>query len=100
MREFRNMKLVRKEQKSYAINIVVDFDRKKHLSDASIKRRKVIRDRCIGKEQAREEEEKQKKLAELEKKEQLRFVLNLIFCIVLFKSNSSLNFITILMFKC
>lgn len=70
MRAFRNMKLVRKEQKSYAINIVVDFDRKKHLSDASVKRRKVVRDRCIAKEQAREEEEKQKKLAELEKREQ------------------------------
>lgn len=73
MRALRNMKLVRKEQKSYSINIVVDFDRTKHLSDVSIKRRKIVRDRCIGREQAREEEEKKKRAAELEKKEQERF---------------------------
>lgn len=68
------MKLVRKEQKSYAINISVDFDRTKHLSDASVKRRKVVRDRCITKEQARDEEERKKKAAELDKKEQEKFV--------------------------
>lgn len=73
MRALRNMKLVRKEQKSFAVNIVVDFDRTKHLSDASVKRRKIMRDRCIGREQARDEEEKKKRAAELDKKEQERF---------------------------
>lgn len=41
MDEFRNMKLVRKEEdKIVAVNITVDFDKTKHLSDNSIKRRK------------------------------------------------------------
>lgn len=64
MRALRNQKLVRKEDKYWAVNIVVDFDRDRHLSDASIKRRQVVRDRCIAKEQAKEEEERKKREAE------------------------------------
>lgn len=41
MDEFRGMKLVRKDSdKMVAVNILVNFDKTKHLSDASIKRRK------------------------------------------------------------
>lgn len=41
MDEFRAMKLVRKDpDKMVAVNILVQFDTTKHLSDASIKRRK------------------------------------------------------------
>lgn len=41
MDEFRGMKLVRKDaDKIVAVNIQVHFDKTKHLSDASIKRRK------------------------------------------------------------
>lgn len=41
MDEFRAMKLVRKESdKLVAVNILVTFDKTKHLSEASIKRRK------------------------------------------------------------
>lgn len=41
MDEFRGMKLVRKDaDKMVAVNIQVQFDKTKHLSDVSIKRRK------------------------------------------------------------
>ena len=41
MDEFRAMKLVRKDKdKLVAVNIEVNFDKTKHLSEASIKRRK------------------------------------------------------------
>lgn len=41
MDEFRAMKLVRKDKdKLVAVNIEVNFDKTKHLSDVSIKRRK------------------------------------------------------------
>lgn len=66
MDEFRGMKLVRKDgEKNMAVSISVDFDRTKHMSDMTIKRRKVVRDRLVLKEQAKEEDEK-KKLQEIE----------------------------------
>lgn len=74
MDELRGMKLIRKEgDKNLAINIAVDFDTTKHLSDASIKRRKVIRERLVAKENARLEEERRKKEEEEAKKEKERF---------------------------
>ena len=74
MDEFRGMKLVHKEgDKNLAVNINVDFDRTKHLSDATVKRRKVIRDRFIAKELSKKEEEKRQQQAEEEKKERERF---------------------------
>lgn len=76
MRSFHNMKLIRKGEKILAVNIAVDFDRSKHLSDASIKRRKIIRDRCIAKEIAKEAEERKKLQAEEEKIERERFDKN------------------------
>lgn len=74
MDEFRGMKLVRKEvDKLVAVNIQVMFDKTKHLSDASIKRRKVIRDRLIEKDREKAEEEEKKLRLEREKKEKERF---------------------------
>lgn len=74
MDEFRGMKLVRKEgDKNLALNIIVDFDRTKHLSDASVKRRKIVRDKFMAKDRAKEEDEKRKLQLEEEKKEKERF---------------------------
>lgn len=68
MDAFRNMKLLHKEgEKCFAVNIKVDFDKTKHLSDASIRRRQIVRDRMITKEKDREEKEK-KVFEEAEKK--------------------------------
>lgn len=62
-----NMKLVHKEPHiAEEINIKVDFDKSKHLSDASINRRKIVRERLILR--ARKKEEKEK--TELEEKTQ------------------------------
>jgi arginine/serine-rich splicing factor 17 len=49
MDEFRGMKLVRKDSdKLVAVNILTHFDKTKHLSDASIKRRKgKIKDKSL-----------------------------------------------------
>lgn len=73
MDEFRSMKLVRKfVDKTQAINIMVNFDTSKHLSDAQMQRRERVRKRLIAKTKADEEElERQKKL-EQEKLERQR----------------------------
>lgn len=70
MDEFRGMKLVRKEvDKLVAVNIQVTFDTTKHLSDASVKRRKVIRDRLIEKDREKAEIEEKKLREEQQRKE-------------------------------
>lgn len=70
MDEFRSMKLVRKDKdKLVAVNIEVNFDKTKHLSDASIKRRKVIRERLMEKDRQKAEEEEKKLRIEQEKRE-------------------------------
>lgn len=75
MDEFRGMKLVRKDtDKLVAVNIQVTFDTTKHLSDASIKRRKIIRDRLIEKDREKADEEEKKLKLEREKKEKEKFV--------------------------
>lgn len=78
MRALRNQKLVRKEDKLYAVNIGVDFERDRHLSEASIKRRQLVRDRCIAKELAKVEEERKLKEAEAERVALEKFVF--LFC--------------------
>lgn len=95
MDEFRGMKLVHKEgDKNVAVNIKVDFDRTKHLSDASVKRRNIIRERCMAKERAKEEEEKKKLLAEEEIREKERFDLlhNVLFNFLVFVNVSKKRF--------
>jgi len=61
MSSFRNMKLVMKESetKAFATAIKVDFDRNKHLSNQSIRSRKMEKDK-IEKLQRRREAEKKK----------------------------------------
>lgn len=74
MDEFRGMKLVRKEgDKNLAINIIADFDTTKHLSETNIKRRQLVRDRLIVKEQQKREEELKQLKEEESKKEKERF---------------------------
>ncbi|XP_064553511.1 A-kinase anchor protein 17A isoform X1 [Drosophila montana] len=72
MDEFRSTKLVRKfVDKTQAININVNFDKQKHLSDSHVQRRERMRKRCIAKAQAEDEERERerKKQAELEDRE-------------------------------
>lgn len=71
MEALRNMKLVRKEEDcATEVNIKVDFDKTKHLSDASIRRREIVRDRLVKK--AREKEEREEaELKEKKRKEEL-----------------------------
>ena len=77
MDEFRGMKLVKRGvDKSSAISISVHFDKTKHLSDSSIKKRKVVRDRLMAKDREKEEEEKKRLAAEEAKKEKERFANN------------------------
>lgn len=74
MDALRGMKLLRKEgDKNLAISIAVDFDTTKHLSEASIKRRQVIRDRLIMKDNEKREEERRKEEEEEQRKEKERF---------------------------
>jgi len=73
MDEFRGMKLVKKcGDKNQAVNIIVNFDKTKHLSDASIKRRTIVRDRLMSKERAKQEDEVRKKKEEEAKAERER----------------------------
>lgn len=80
MDEFRGMKLVRKEgDKNLAVSLAVDFDRTKHLGDASIKRRKILRDRFVARDRTKEQEEQKRLQAEEEKRERERFEFNFSF---------------------
>lgn len=80
MDAFRHMKLMRKdskhqgsaEEEAISINMCVDFDRSKHLTEASIKRREIVRDRLVSKEQDKEEKQKAAEEEEDEKKRALR----------------------------
>ncbi|XP_030375763.1 A-kinase anchor protein 17A isoform X2 [Scaptodrosophila lebanonensis] len=73
MDEIRGTKLVRKFlDKTQAINIIVNFDKEKHLSDSHIQRRERIRKRMILKAQAEDEERERKKKQEAEQLERER----------------------------
>uniref|UniRef100_A0A182TQ50 RRM domain-containing protein n=1 Tax=Anopheles melas TaxID=34690 RepID=A0A182TQ50_9DIPT len=73
MDEFRGMKLVRKEgERNLAMTIAVDFDRTKHLSDATVKKRQIVRDRLIAADREKEELEKKRVAEEEARKEQER----------------------------
>ena len=76
MDEFRGTKLVRKcGEKNQAVNISVTFDKSKHLSDVSIKRRNIVRDRLIAKERLKQDEENKKKKQDEERLAKERFEL-------------------------
>ncbi|XP_063912823.1 A-kinase anchor protein 17A isoform X2 [Zophobas morio] len=69
MDALKGMKLMRKEEdESLCVSIKVDFDRSKHLSDASLRRREIVRDRLVRKQ--REKEEKEKHELEAKKKKE------------------------------
>lgn len=76
MDEFRGMKLVRKfVDKTQAINITVNFDTSKHLSDAQIQRRERVRKRLLAKAKAEEDEIEKLKKMEQDNMERQRFVI-------------------------
>jgi len=77
MNSLKGMKLLNKdrheEQRSWAANIKVDFDKTKHLSDAYIKKRQQERDKLIDKEREKEESERRRKeLDEMKREQELR----------------------------
>lgn len=70
MDSLKDMDLVHKEsEENFKVPIKVDFDRSKHLSDASIRRREIVRDRLV-KKQAEKEEQERNELEELKKQEE------------------------------
>lgn len=72
MDAFRGMKLLHKDHEhneTYMVNIKVDFDRTKHMSAGSIRRREIVRERLIRRQKKMEEEEQLEK-EELHKNEE------------------------------
>ncbi|XP_020813119.1 A-kinase anchor protein 17A isoform X1 [Drosophila serrata] len=73
MDEFRGTKLVRKfVDKTQAINICVNFDKQKHLSDSHVQLRERMRKKCIAKAQAEDAEREKLKKQEAEQLERER----------------------------
>jgi len=80
MDEFRSTKLVRKfVDKTQAINISVNFDKQKHLSDSHLQRRDRMRKRCVAKAQAEDEEREREKKKQAEQVERERFALHFVY---------------------
>ncbi|KPJ11502.1 A-kinase anchor protein 17A [Papilio machaon] len=72
MDALRGRKLLRKKDDiSEWCTIRVDFDRTKHMTDAAVKRRAIVRERLIARQRAKEEEERMEKdkIAKREAKE-------------------------------
>lgn len=79
MDALRGMKLLHKDNGvNYTVNIIVDFDKTKHLSDASIRRREIVRDRLVTQEISKEEKEQEKK-----KEQQSKINSERLVCIVI-----------------
>lgn len=59
MDALRGMKLAHKQPDGtyHAANIGVDFDRTKHLSDAAVRRRQIVRDRLMDKDREADQKE-------------------------------------------
>ena len=84
MSSFKNMKLMMKEngETAVAVNIKVDFDKTKHLSNSSIENRKLEKENIVmlqkkreeqkRKEKERAEEKERKRIAEVEKQIELK----------------------------
>lgn len=76
MDALRGMKLLHKaEGEVYTVNITVDFDRTKHLSDASTRRREIVRDRLVKKEIDKEEKERREQEEEERKVQAERLII-------------------------
>ncbi|XP_069695440.1 A-kinase anchor protein 17A [Periplaneta americana] len=73
MDALRGMKLLHKEgDKACTASIKVDFDKTKHLSDPSIRRRRIEREKIIAQEREIEERERKQQELEEQKKEEER----------------------------
>lgn len=78
MDELRGKKLVRKQDDiAEWCSIRVDFDKTKHMTDAAIKRRAIVRERLAARKSHKEEEEQAEKLkaAKREAKERQKYEL-------------------------
>ncbi|NXT29296.1 AK17A protein, partial [Syrrhaptes paradoxus] len=82
MNALRGMKLMYKgdDGKAVACNIKVSFDSTKHLSDASIKKRQLERQKLQELEKLREEQKRKEKEAEEKQKEEERYLLLMLKC--------------------
>lgn len=71
MDAFRGMKLAKKNRnrEGTAVTIRVDFDKTKHLSDASVKRRSIVRERLVARQKARRAERERESVDRNEKRE-------------------------------
>ncbi|XP_022920362.1 A-kinase anchor protein 17A isoform X2 [Onthophagus taurus] len=61
MDSLRGMKLLHKDEdafENYAVSIKVDFDKTKHMTEAAIKRREIVRERLIKRQKQKEDKEK------------------------------------------
>nr|CAD7453410.1 unnamed protein product [Timema tahoe] len=73
MDALRGMKLLYKEgDKAFTASIKVDFDRTKHMSDVSIRRRRIERDKLMGKERDLEEKLRREQEEEERRREEDR----------------------------
>lgn len=78
MDALRGRKLLRKrEDIAEWCGIRIDFDKTKHMTDAAVKRRSIVRERLLARQRAKDEEEKQEKerIARKEAKERYIFLL-------------------------
>merc|ERR1712142_649489 len=78
MNALKGMKLCfkdRESERAWTSNIKTDFDKSKHLSETTIKQRKVERERIVREEREKEKEENNKKLLEeIQKNENLKLL--------------------------
>lgn len=81
MDALRNMKLARKNEdgNGQAVAIRVDFDKTKHLTDASIKRRSIVRERLMAREKTRQLKEEEEITKKKKKEDAERFIF---FCFI------------------
>merc|ERR1712096_365383 len=70
MSSFENMKLMMKEngETAVTVNIKVDFDKTKHLSNSSIENRKLEKENIVMLQKKREEQKRKEKERAEEKK--------------------------------
>jgi len=78
MNALKGMKLCfkdRESERAWTSNIKTDFDKSKHLSETTVKQRKVERERIVKEERDKEREENnKKKLEEMQKNENLKLL--------------------------
>lgn len=74
MDALRGKKLLRKNQDvAQWCGIKVDFDRTKHMTDAAVKRRSIVRERLLARQRAKEDEERQEKEKQVKREARERY---------------------------